>query len=290
MRGESAGEEIADDAQAGVLAFFRMKLRCKDMLISNDGRECLLPVFARSQIKTFCHRFCVIRMHKIEVVPAYDPLKQRMFFQDLEIVPSHVRDLDVRGPESSDRAFENAEAFYAGSFLAFLEKKLQPQTHSHEFHFLCDEFLQGFDKTAGFELFHGITERAYARENDLPGFPQVATCGAKFVRGLEIFKRLGDAAKISHAVVDNGDHSAVMRAEFGVRREFVFAPNSWLWAHASSELAFSRRNAADARIQADRHIQCFGDAFEHAFDDMMRVLPRQDADVHVDPGMLAEGS
>ncbi len=109
--------------------------------------------------------------------------------------------------EADALAAEEADAGLA-ALLAGLEKHLEAEADAEEGLARLDGLEDGRDEALTAEAGHAVIEGADAGQDDGLGRANVGRVGGYRALGADVAQRLLDAAKIPHAIVNDGDHCA----------------------------------------------------------------------------------
>lgn len=87
--------KIFVELQTGGSAFFRMKLRRKDIIASGSAAK-RLAVVRFSQCVSRIVRYCIVAVYEIKITLVGNPVPHRMGAELPDLVPAHLRHLEAR--------------------------------------------------------------------------------------------------------------------------------------------------------------------------------------------------
>ena len=200
--------KIPEQLQSDPLAFFRVKLRGKHVVLPNRRRKIFAVLRARGYDAGILRpgKEAVDEIDKAAVLNSTE--ERAIALDDVELVPADLRDFQaILFGKTHDAAFENSQAGSAGiKLFAPLKERLVADTDAEERFASLDEGTHSFEQ---FLLLHGvqaIVKRANARQHDGAGAAHFRRRlrDADVRAGLE--QRLVHAAQIAGAVIQKSNH------------------------------------------------------------------------------------
>jgi hypothetical protein len=129
LRELEGGNEIAKHAKSELLAFFRVELHGTEIAPSDTGGK-FNPVITGRRDAFLLFGNGIIGMDKIEFGIVPQSLEKSIRGSaDMELIPTHVRDFQLRSPWKMDHfALQYAEPFHSGGFLTGVKEQLIAKT------------------------------------------------------------------------------------------------------------------------------------------------------------------
>ena len=214
----SQGDEIFQQLEADVLAFFGVELGGVDVVVPDGGGE-VITVLGAGGDDARVHRLGVEAVDEIDVAALGDIAIEGTIGQgDVEAVPADLGNFEAGAfGEADDAALEDAEAGGAGiEFLAVFKEGLVADANAEEGFAGADEIARGLEQFLFAEGVDAIVEGADAREDESGGIADFIGMLDEADGGTDLEERLVDAAQVSGAVIEQGNHERIL--SFGGRR------------------------------------------------------------------------
>src|SRR5688572_2025416 len=111
--------------------------------------------------------------------------------------------------KTDDLAGKQIEAFLPAELLAFGEEQLKPQADAKKRFLVLDQIANGLDQPESLEILHAGAERANTREYNAARRLNLACLPRHHRVEAAAFETLLNAAQISHAVINNRNHTVL---------------------------------------------------------------------------------
>src|SRR5262245_3655169 len=136
VRGDEAAK-VGENAQAKLLAFFRMELASEER-IGRDARSERSAVIRRRRYDGAVVRNDVEGMNKIDIVAVGDSFQKRRVGFLFDAVPAHVRHFEIfAGAKAHNFSGKEIKPLLPSEFLALGKKQLEAEADAEEEFFCC---------------------------------------------------------------------------------------------------------------------------------------------------------
>src|SRR5687768_14909175 len=109
-------------------------------------------------------------MDEIKVSVVFDPGQHRNRFENVRLVPTHVRNFELgRELEANDVPWDDTQPFPLAVFVASFKQQLQSQADSQERFALSNEIADWANQVTPTELTNSIAKSSHTREYHLLG-------------------------------------------------------------------------------------------------------------------------
>src|SRR5437867_2319099 len=151
--------------------------------------------------------FHIERMHEVKVGAILDAFEQWIGSEGLDLVPSDVRNTQVRLFEFLYLSRYEVQPFMAAELFAFAEQEFQTQAKSQQRCPLLDSLSDRSLQVRSFQVQHGIAECSDTRKDQTLRFPDNLAISADDRSSSHSLEGLLHAPEISHPVID--DHRRI---------------------------------------------------------------------------------
>src|SRR5262245_60706578 len=206
VRGDESAK-VGENAQAKLLAFFRMELASEER-IGRDARSERSAVIRRRRYDGAVVRNDVEGMNKIDIVAAGDSFQKRRVGFLFDAVPAHVRHFEIfAGAKAHNFSGKEIKPLLPSEFLALGKKQLEAETDAEEGFFLLHDLANRLDQAELAEIFHAGVESANTGQHDSPRRENLARIARHQGVEADALQALLHTAQIAHAVIDDRDHA-----------------------------------------------------------------------------------
>ena len=232
-------EEVLQQLQAYLLAFFRVELHCKHV-IARNGHIKVDPVVTAGRYQITRLRLNVVAVYKVEAAAVFDVGPKRMGLRLIHLVPAHVRYFQAFTlgilkvvTEEIHPALELAQTVDAIIFLGKLHQRLITDADAQKRLAGQDRLTHFCIHTQATDFSHAVADRPHTGQQHPVGRTYLFRISGHpyFNAGLNVLQCLGYRVQIAHAVVDNCNTAHDLQAPLGGRHD-PFAARIKLQRHA----------------------------------------------------------
>lgn len=202
-------DEILQQLQADVLAFFGMKLGRENVFAPDGGGEGFAVSGAGSH-NGGLSRLGKKAVNEIDVAPRRNSAKERAIGTNhIELVPTDLRDLEAAlARESNHFAGKDPQAGSATvELFALLEQGLVPHTDAQKRSPRADEVARRFEQSLVLQGVHAIIERAHTGKHGRARAGHVTRLAGDAHLRAHFEQRFVDATQIAGPVIHQSDHA-----------------------------------------------------------------------------------
>jgi hypothetical protein len=205
-------QEVLDQAESCLLAFLRVKLGGEELAAADGAGKADAFILGAHGDERLILRFREVGVDEVEEGRGAEsvPFGIRFVGGDGGI-PAHVRDFAAVFGEAADGAGEDSETGNTGGFFSGFEEQLVSDADAKK-GFVCgDPLPDWFVEAAAGEFGHAIAKSADAGKDDVGESFEAFWCGKHKRFHAEALDGVGDAAKVSGAVVDDAHFHGGLR-------------------------------------------------------------------------------
>jgi REP element-mobilizing transposase RayT len=198
--------EAGQHPQAHRAALLDVELRPHDVVAGQHGAEGDAAVLGDPHGHGRVVRDHVVRVHEVDVGPAWQASDHGMRSLEANLVPPDLRDRAGAVREAADPALEPTQAGDV-ALLAVLEEDLVPHADAQEGDARAeDPLLQGRHQPALPQRVHGGPGRAHPWQDEARGPRDLGGRGDQRAGDAQVTQGVADAGGVATVVVDDADH------------------------------------------------------------------------------------
>ena len=206
-----------EDLKAVGLTFLRVKLGREEVVLSYHGTKLSSVITLQCDDGGICWSH-VVAVNEVEMAVFRCVGEDGCIGSFGDGVPTHVGHFKAWWQiETHHVAFENSKSLVFTVFESTLEEQLQPKANAKKRAVGVNEIDNGGGEVATVNFGHGVTKSPHSGQNQFFCGSNFLWVRANFCLTSDSLNSFLNASKVSHLVVDNGDHSGGLASKSVLR-------------------------------------------------------------------------